>query len=114
MVDYQRYQPAKYQPKDIAEKYRLLLQKSEKLLKAYDVIRLMIALNYSCFVFESGKTIEAIEIAEDGLNDALDELDGGPYTEKIIINDAKQIIDILKENLSYWRDEEDAGDEGVP
>lgn len=78
-------------------------------LSACDSIRLGLALNYSVFFYESiGDTKKAVELGEKALSDALDKLDQCSEEE---FRDAQNIIELLRENLSLWKDEIGGGAE---
>ena len=70
-----------------------------------DPIKLGLALNFSVFYYEAKKNPkEAIALADQALQDALDKID---ELEEDDFRDAKSIIELLKENLTLWREEED-------
>ena len=107
--DYYRY---------IAEnaKDSLLEQVKQNALKAYNEanqitlppcnpIKLGLALNFSVFHYEVMKNHKAAcELADRALQDALDKID---ELEEDDFRDAKSIIELLKENLTLWKEEED-------
>jgi len=107
--DYYRY---------IAEnaKDSLLEEIKQKALKAYtqaneitlppcNPIKLGLALNFSVFHYEVLKNHkEACELADKALQDALDKID---ELEEDDFRDAKSIIELLKENLTLWKEEEE-------
>jgi hypothetical protein len=67
-------------------------------------IRLGLALNFSVFYYEVMKDQKkACELADSSLQAALDKIDELGEEE---FRDAKSIIELLKENLSLWREEE--------
>ena len=88
----------------------------ENALKAYDEangitlapcnpIRLGLALNFSVFHYEVMKNHKkACEIADQSLQEALDKID---ELEEDDFRDAKSIIELLKENLTLWKEEDD-------
>ena len=90
-------------------------------LKAYDEanqitlapcnpIKLGLALNFSVFHYEVMKNHKsACDLADKALQEALDKID---ELEEDDFRDAKSIIELLKENLTLWKEEEDdaAGD----
>ena len=86
------------------ENYNLSVQASET-LNACNPIRLGLALNFSVFHYEvmsnKGKAIELGEIA---LSEALEKIDD---VDEETFRDAKSIIELLKENLSLWKEEEE-------
>jgi len=85
-------------------------------LKAYDTangiklppcnpIKLGLALNFSVFHYEVMKNHKAAcDLADQALQDALDKID---ELEEDDFRDAKSIIELLKENLTLWREEEE-------
>ena len=91
-------------------------------LKAYDEangialqpcnpIRLGLALNFSVFQYEVMKNHKkACEIADQSLQEALDKID---ELEEDDFRDAKSIIELLKENLTLWKEEDDDQDNAV-
>lgn len=111
--DYYRY---------IAEnaKGALMEEVKQKALKAYEQanvitlppcnpIKLGLALNFSVFHYEVMKNHKAAcELADKALQDALDKID---ELEEDDFRDAKSIIELLKENLTLWKDEEQDGNE---
>jgi len=111
--DYYRY---------IAENAKGALMETVKqqALKAYDAanaitlppcnpIKLGLALNFSVFHYEVMKNHkQACELADKALQEALDKID---ELEEDDFRDAKSIIELLKENLTLWRDEEEGGND---
>ena len=109
--DYYRY---------IAEnaKGNLLEQVKQNALKAYNEanqitlppcnpIKLGLALNFSVFHYEVMKNHKAAcELADQALQEALDKID---ELEEDDFRDAKSIIELLKENLTLWKEEEEGG-----
>ena len=107
--DYYRY---------IAEnaKADLLEQIKKKALNAYEEankivlppcnpIKLGLALNFSVFHYEVMKNHKvACELADHALQEALDKID---ELEEDDFRDAKSIIELLKENLTLWKEEEE-------
>ena len=85
-------------------------------LKAYDdaneialppcnPIKLGLALNFSVFHYEVMKNhAAACKLADEALQSALDKID---ELEEDDFRDAKSIIELLKENLTLWKEEED-------
>ena len=68
-------------------------------------ICLGLALNYSVFHYESLQDKEkAIELGEKALGDALEKIDD---VDEEMFRDAKSIIELLKENISLWKEEGD-------
>jgi|Transcript_11334 hypothetical protein len=79
-------------------------------LPACNPIQLGLALNFSVFHYEVMKEhSKACEIADSALQGALDKID---ELEEDEFRDAKSIIELLKENLTLWREEEE-GDNQV-
>merc|ERR1711862_200204 len=84
-------------------------------LKAYDEaneitlppcnpIKLGLALNFSVFHYEVMKNHKAAcELADSALQDALEKID---ELQEDDFRDAKSIIELLKENLTLWKEEE--------
>ena len=78
-------------------------------LNACNPIRLGLALNYSVFQYEVlDDKKKACELGEAALTEALEKIDD---VDEETFRDAKSIIELLKENLSLWKEEE--GDNGV-
>ena len=78
-------------------------------LNACNPIRLGLALNQSVFFFEiKNDRKKACDIAEKALQEALEKIDD---CDEDMFRDAKSIIELLKENLSLWKEEEDEGKE---
>ena len=68
-------------------------------------IKLGLALNYSVFNYEVLKDhATACNLADQALQQALDKID---ELEEDDFRDAKSIIELLKENLTLWKEEED-------
>ena len=68
-------------------------------------IKLGLALNYSVFNYEVLKDhATACKLADDALQSALDKIDELGEDD---FRDAKSIIELLKENLTLWKEEED-------
>ena len=68
-------------------------------------IKLGLALNLSVFHYEVMKNhAKACEIADQSLQEALDKID---ELEEDDFRDAKSIIELLKENLTLWKEEDD-------
>ena len=68
-------------------------------------IRLGLALNFSVFHFEvMNDHKKACELGEHALQTALEKIDD---CDEETFRDAKSIIELLKENLSLWKEEED-------
>ena len=74
-------------------------------LPACNPIKLGLALNFSVFHYEVMKNHkQACELADSALQEALDKID---ELEEDDFRDAKSIIELLKENLTLWREEEE-------
>ena len=75
-------------------------------------IKLGLALNYSVFNYEVLKDHgKACKLADEALQLALDKID---ELEEDDFRDAKSIIELLKENLTLWKEEEeDNGDNQI-
>jgi len=79
-------------------------------LPACNPIKLGLALNYSVFNYEVLKNhSKACTLADEALQSALDKID---ELEEDDFRDAKSIIELLKENLTLWKEEEEGDDEG--
>ena len=73
-------------------------------------IKLGLALNFSVFQYEVMKNhSQACTIADQALQDALDKID---ELQEDDFRDAKSIIELLKENLTLWKEEEE-GDNAI-
>ena len=69
-----------------------------------DPISLGLALNFSVFYYETMHDHKkACELGEAALSDALEKIDD---VDEETFRDAKSIIELLKENLSLWKEEE--------
>ena len=78
---------------------------SSESLNACNPIRLGLALNFSVFHYEvMNSHKQACELGEQALSDALEKIDD---VDEETCRDAKSIIELLKENLSLWKEEED-------
>ena len=74
-------------------------------LNACNPIRLGLALNYSVFQYEvMNDHKKACELGESALTEALEKIDD---VDEETFRDAKSIIELLKENLSLWKEEEE-------
>ena len=94
----------------------------QKALKAYEdangitlppcnPIKLGLALNFSVFHYEVMKNHkQACDIADKSLQEALDKID---ELEEDDFRDAKSIIELLKENLTLWKEEEEGDDNAI-
>jgi 14-3-3 protein epsilon len=114
MGDYYRYVAECAQADKIAsvkqgalENYQLAQQTSQS-LNACNPIRLGLALNFSVFHYEvMNNHKQACELGEQALSDALEKIDD---VDEETFRDAKSIIELLKENLSLWKEEEEQND----
>jgi 14-3-3 protein epsilon len=81
---------------------------AQKSLNACNSIRLGLALNFSVFHYEVMQDVrKACELGDRALTDALDKLDD---CDEETFRDAQSIIELLRENLSLWK-EEDGNDQ---
>ena len=86
------------------ENYQLAQSTSES-LNACNPIRLGLALNFSVFHYEvMNNHKQACDLGEAALSDALEKIDD---VDEETFRDAKSIIELLKENLSLWKEEEE-------
>merc|ERR1712071_444140 len=80
-------------------------------LPACNPIKLGLALNFSVFNYEVLKDhTTACQLADEALQSALDKID---ELEEDDFRDAKSIIELLKENLTLWKEEEEDGDNAI-
>jgi 14-3-3 protein beta/theta/zeta len=87
----------------VLEGYRQAEQPSKSLHEC-NPIRLGLALNYSVFHYEvMNNHKKACELGEQALTDSLEKID---EVDEETFRDAKSIIELLKENLSLWKEEE--------
>ena len=78
---------------------------SEISLPACNPIKLGLALNFSVFYYEVMKDHKhACELADEALQSALEKIDDIGEDD---FRDAKSIIELLKENLTLWKEEEE-------
>lgn len=78
-------------------------------LPACNPISLGLALNYSVFNYEVLKDhAKACELADTALQNALEKID---ELEEDDFRDAKSIIELLKENLTLWKEEEEGNND---
>jgi 14-3-3 protein epsilon len=109
--DYYRYVAECASEKDLEavkngalENYQLAQSTSES-LNACNPIRLGLALNFSVFHYEvMNNHSQACDLGEKALSDALEKIDD---VDEDMFRDAKSIIELLKENLSLWKEEEE-------
>jgi hypothetical protein len=86
------------------ENYNLAATQSAS-LNACNPIRLGLALNFSVFHYEvMNNHKQACELGEAALSEALEKIDD---VDEETFRDAKSIIELLKENLSLWKEEEE-------
>lgn len=91
-----------------AKEYYDKATESAKELAPYNSTKLGLALNCSVFYYEVQADIpKACRLAEDALNAAKENIDNMNNEDA---RDALSIVELLKENLSLWKEEED--DEG--
>ena len=82
----------------------LQAQKLSQELNACNPIRLGLALNFSVFYYEvMNDHKKACELGEVALTEALEKIDD---VDEETFRDAKSIIELLKENLSLWKEED--------
>lgn len=82
-----------------------LADNASKSLNPCNPIRLGLALNFSVFHYEvMNNHKEACTLGEQALSDALEKIDD---VDEETFRDAKSIIELLKENLSLWKEEEE-------
>ena len=87
------------------EYYNKATDIANKDLDACNPIRLGLALNFSVFYFEvMNDHKKACELGEHALQTALEKIDD---CDEETFRDAKSIIELLKENLSLWKEEDD-------
>ena len=80
-----------------------------KELQACNPIKLGLALNFSVFYYEVMQdNKQACALAETALQDAMNKIDD---VDEETFRDAKSIIELLKENLTLWKEEE--GDNNI-
>ena len=90
-----------------SEGYALALADSS--LPACNPTKLGLALNYSVFQYEVLQNPkEAIETADQALQAALEKIDELQEEE---FRDAKGIIELLKENMTLWKEEHEGGND---
>lgn len=112
--DYYRYVAESASPEKLEEVkhgaldyYNKASEVATKDLNACNPIRLGLALNFSVFYFEvMNDHKKACELGETALQNALEKIDD---CDEDTFRDAKSIIELLKENLSLWKEEEDEG-----
>ena len=107
--DYYRYiaeNAKEAQLEDVKQKAKQAYEEANAIdLPACNPIKLGLALNYSVFNYEVLKDHQkACELADSALQQALDKID---ELEEDDFRDAKSIIELLKENLTLWKEEEE-------
>lgn len=91
--------------KNGANEAYLASQAASQTLNACNPIRLGLALNMSVFQYEVMNNHKlACETGESALSEALEKIDD---VDEETFRDAKSIIELLKENLSLWKEEEE-------
>lgn len=79
-------------------------------LHACNPIKLGLALNFSVFHYEVMQdNKQACQLAETALQEAMNKIDD---VDEETFRDAKSIIELLKENLTLWKEEE-GGDNNI-
>ena len=82
--------------------------KCGKSLKPYNSTKLGLALNYSVFYYEVKNDIpKACQLAEEALESAKQNIDNMDNDDA---RDALSIVELLKENLSLWKEENEDDD----
>jgi hypothetical protein len=80
-------------------------------LPACNPIKLGLALNFSVFYYEVMQdNKQACALAETALQDAMNKIDD---VDEETFRDAKSIIELLKENLTLWKEEEGNADNNI-
>lgn len=81
-------------------------EQAGKNLPACNPIKLGLALNFSVFYYEVMQdNKQACTLAETALQEAMNKIDD---VDEETFRDAKSIIELLKENLTLWKEEEGA------
>jgi len=90
------------------EQYSAAQKISDVDLGACNPIRLGLALNFSVFYYEvKNDHSKACQLGEQALQNALDKID---ECDEETFRDAKSIIELLKENLSLWKENSGGND----
>ena len=77
-------------------------------LKTTNPIRLGLALNFSVFYYEiKNEKEKASELAQSAFDEAIDQLD---QLDEEQYRDSTLIMQLLKDNLSLWSEQNEAGD----
>ena len=93
--------------KDALENYNKASELANGSLNPCNAIRLGLALNFSVFHYEVMSDVKtACKLGEKALQDALEKLDD---VDEETFRDAQSIIELLRENLSLWKEEEEEG-----
>jgi 14-3-3 protein epsilon len=80
-------------------------------LHACNPIKLGLALNFSVFHYEVMQdNKQACQLAETALQDAMNKIDD---VDEETFRDAKSIIELLKENLTLWKEEDGGADNNI-
>ena len=113
--DYYRYIAENAKDSKLDEVRQLALkaygEANEITLPPCNPIKLGLALNFSVFHYEVMKNHKAAcDLADKALQEALDKID---ELEEDDFRDAKSIIELLKENLTLWKEEEEDGDNQI-
>jgi 14-3-3 protein epsilon len=97
------------QARDGALEHYKLADTAGKDLPACNPIKLGLALNFSVFYYEVMQdNKQACQLAETALQEAMNKIDD---VDEETFRDAKSIIELLKENLTLWKEEE--GDNNI-
>ena len=115
--DYYRYMAESAQGDVLAkardgalEHYRLA-ETAGQSLHACNPIKLGLALNFSVFHYEVMQdNKQACTLAETALQEAMNKIDD---VDEETFRDAKSIIELLKENLTLWKEEEGGADNNI-
>jgi 14-3-3 protein epsilon len=113
--DYYRYiaetaQGAKLEQVKVAA-LKAYQEASQLTLPPCNPIKLGLALNFSVFHYEVMKDHkQACTLADEALQAALEKID---ELNEDDFRDAKSIIELLKENLTLWKEEEEGGDNNI-
>ena len=92
------------QARDGALEYYKQAETAGKDLPACNAIKLGLALNFSVFYYEVMQdNKQACVLAENALQEAMAKIDD---VDEETFRDAKSIIELLKENLTLWKEEE--------
>lgn len=98
------------QARDGALEHYKQAEAAGKELPACNPIKLGLALNYSVFYYEVMQdSKQACVLAETALQEAMNKIDD---VDEETFRDAKSIIELLKENLTLWKEDE-GGDNNI-